>query len=145
MIIGIPKLLLGLVMAVARPHGLPTGIYSSINGMDRFFFAIATVESNCDDSVTADGGRSIGRYCIMRAYFVDSGVPGRYEQVRDKAYAERVMLGYWQRYCPQSLKNGDFETLARVHNCGATLWRRDRARAITATNGYWMKVKKKLK
>jgi hypothetical protein len=65
-----------------------------------------------------DGGRSLGPYQISRAYWRDSGVPGRYQSVRNQAYAERVMIAYWQRHCPSALARHDWQTLARVHNGG---------------------------
>lgn len=86
-----------------------------------------------------DRGRSLGPYQIGRKYWRDSGVPGRYESVRDKSYAERVILAYWQRYCSDALARGDWETLARVHNGGPD---GDRQRN---TLPYWRKVEEKLK
>lgn len=105
------------------------------------FDAIRQVETggqpNCGRDSVGDGGASVGPYQIQRPYWQDSGVPGRYEQVRDRAYAERVMCGYWRRYCPAALKRGDYETLARCHNSGPG-WRTKRSK----TNGYWRKVKR---
>ena len=105
------------------------------------FDAIRQVETgNMRNPAAAvgDQGRSIGPYQIQRAYWKDSGVPGRYEQVRERAYAERVMVGYWKRYQPDALKRGDFETLARAHNGGGHFSRR-------LTDGYWRKVRGKLR
>lgn len=85
-----------------------------------------------------DGGRSIGPYQIGRAYWRNAGVAGRYDQVRDAAYAERVIVAYWRRYCPRALASGDAQTLARVHNGGPAGAR------YAATLGYWAKVRKEL-
>jgi hypothetical protein len=101
--------------------------------------SIRQVESGGDPTKVGDGGRSIGAYQIQWAYWKDSGVPGRYEQVRDPRYAERVMLAYWQRYCPESLARKDYQTLARVHNGGPTGTRK------SATLPYWRKVLKELR
>ena len=99
------------------------------------FDAIRHVESGGNANAVGDGGRSIGPYQIQRAYWRDSGVPGRYEQVRDRTYSERVMVAYWRRHCPAALARGDWQTLARVHNGGPAGAR------IKATRPYWAKVK----
>jgi hypothetical protein len=86
-----------------------------------------------------DGGRSLGPYQISRRYWRDSGVPGRYEWVRHRAYAERVMIAYWQRHCPSALKRPDWQTLARVHNGGPGGPR------VAETRGYWLRVRRELR
>lgn len=85
-----------------------------------------------------DGGRSIGPYQIQRPYWFDSGVPGEYRDVRDAAYAERVIIAYWKRYCPGALAERDHQTLARVHNGGP------RGHRKGATLKYWRKVEREL-
>ena len=104
-----------------------------------FLYAIGTVESGHDDSAIGDGGDSIGRYQIQHAYWLDaverSGLGGRYENVRDKDYAEKIMLAYFRRYAPEALGSGDWERLARIHNGGPTGHQRD------STLPYWNKVK----
>lgn len=104
-----------------------------------FFHALAQVESNHDDNAVGDGGASIGRYQIQRPYWLDAteftGIGGRYEDVRDKAYAERIMRAYWKRYCPRAYRERDYETLARTHNGGP------RGHKKRATLAYWEKVK----
>lgn len=102
--------------------------------VDDFFYAIAAVESNHNDDAVGDGGASIGRYQIQRPYWIDSRVPGKYEQVRDPAYARRVMVAYWKRYVPEAWANRDWQTLARVHNGGP------RGHRKRATLVYWEKV-----
>lgn len=91
------------------------------------------------ENARGDGGASLGPYQIQRAYWRDSGVPGHYEQVRDQAYAERVVLAYWRRHCPDALRAGDWQTLARVHNGGPAGHRK------YATLKYWSKVNAKLR
>jgi hypothetical protein len=100
--------------------------------------AIMQVESggqpNAGRDVVSDNGRTIGPFCISRAYWQDSGVPGDYQQCRERAYGERVIRGYWRRYCPR----GSDETKARVHNGGP---QGDKRRA---TLPYWKKVRREL-
>lgn len=101
--------------------------------------SIREVESGGNVNAVGDGGRSLGPYQIQRSYWKDARVPGRYEQVRDPRYAERVMMAYWRRYCPQSLARRDYQTLARVHNGGLAGARKK------ATIPYWRKVVKELR
>jgi len=82
-----------------------------------------------------DDGRSIGPYQISRAYWADSGVRGDWNSCKDRGYAEAVMLAFWKRYCPEALRQRDFETLARVHNGGPLGHRK------AATLPYWKKIK----
>ncbi|MGE5611836.1 MAG: hypothetical protein ACM359_21490 [Bacillota bacterium] len=101
--------------------------------------AICEVETK-GGLITRDGnhGQAKGPYQIKREYWKDAGVRGRYLQVRDKKYAEKVMLSYWKKYAPQALKHGDYQTLARIHNGGPT----GHKKASTAK--YWSRVRKHL-
>lgn len=109
--------------------------------LETLLSAILVVESGGKPNTPdGDGGRSIGPYQIMRAYWEDSGVPGRYEQCRNRAYARRVVLAYWRRYEPRALAHGDWESLARCHNAGPN-WRKK----IKATDGYWRKVQAEIR
>lgn len=81
-----------------------------------------------------DGGKALGPYQIWESYWKDSGVPGTYEQCRDREYSERVIRAYWRRYCPR----GTWEQKARVHNGGPTGARK------RSTEAYWRKVKREL-
>lgn len=101
-----------------------------------------------------DGGRSLGPYQISRAYWLDAcerseslrGQP--YATVRDVDYAERVMIAYWQRYCPVTLRMVTwqdpamrchaFEVLARIHNGGPN------GAHQPATLDYWRRVEAEL-
>jgi hypothetical protein len=86
-------------------------------------------------AIKGDGGRALGPLQIHRAYWIDSRVPGRYEQCADLAYATRVLNAYMARYCP----NGDDERIARTHNGGP------RGHKKTATIRYWREVSRKMK
>jgi hypothetical protein len=112
---------------------------SSVKGELRpLFDSIREVESGGNAYLVGDGGRSLGPYQIQWVYWRDSGVPGSYRQVRDRHYAERVMVAYWKRYCPDALAREDYRTLARVHNGGPAGDRK------AATMGYWRKVLREL-
>ena len=108
-----------------------------------FLAAIKHVESggqpNGGRDVTADGGRSIGPLCTSKAAWIDSRVAGSWEDCRDLAYAQRVAIAYWRRYCPTALANNDYETMARIWNGGPQGHKKQ------ATIKYWNKVKQALK
>jgi len=111
---------------------------------ENFLHAVAQVESNHNDNAVGDGGASIGRYQIQWAYWKDAvdydrSIGGAYEDVKDKAYAERIMHAYFKRYARQAVANNDFETLARIHNGGP------RGHKRKSTLPYWVKVKAALK
>ena len=104
--------------------------------------AIRTVETggapDAGRGSNGDGGSAIGPFQIHLEYWKDSGVPGRYDDCRDLAYARRVVLAYWQRYCPEALATHDVEVLARTHNGGPAGAKR------ASTLVFWKKVKREL-
>ncbi|HUR27171.1 MAG TPA: hypothetical protein VM509_03225 [Planctomycetota bacterium] len=87
---------------------------------------------------TGDRGRAIGPFQIHRAYFLDSGVDGRYEDCREPEFARRVVLAYWKRWCPDALERCDAEVLARVHNGGP------KGAERSGTLAYWRKIEQRL-
>jgi hypothetical protein len=114
----------------------------AVSDLSRILAAIRQVETGGRADPTnavGDDGRSLGPYQITRDYWRDSGVPGRYEWVRNKRYAERVIRAYWQRHCPAALARGDWRTLARVHNGGPDGVRKWR------TIGYCHRVRRQLR
>ena len=106
--------------------------------------AIRQVESGGrDNPPDGDDGRAIGPYQIHFVYWLDArgGDPdlgGTYEDCRNRAYAERVILAYMRRYAADALSHGYAETIARVHNGGPTGPQKD------ATLGYWQRVQRYL-
>lgn len=110
-------------------------LISPFDNTTDFLNAVRHVESRGRSDAVGDGGRAIGPYQIHYVYWKDSGVPGRYEQCRNRAYAERVMKAYWSRYCPKALEARDWQTLARVHNGGPDGHRQRQ------TQAYWRKVR----
>lgn len=110
--------------------------------LDEILDAIRAVETgglaNGGRDAFGDGGRALGPFQIHRAYFDDSKVPGRYEDCRDPQFARRVVVAYWQRWCPDALVHRDAQVLARVHNGGPN------GAHKPATAGYWRKVELQL-
>lgn len=105
--------------------------------------AIRAVESGGDDDAVGDNGNAIGAYQIWRVYWQDAtdwceAIEGSYEDCKQRAYAERIIVAYWHRYARAALRSGDRETLARVHNGGPQGARKK------ATLKYWTKVSGKL-
>ncbi len=106
------------------------------------FTAVRRVETGCEPNGGRDAiGKAgeLGPYQIRKSYWLDSRVPGQFEQVRDPRYARQVMLGYWKRYCPHALAKRDFKTLARIHNGG---WNGHRK---PSTLIYWSRVRAALR
>lgn len=111
--------------------------------MRDFFQAVGTVESNHNDDAVGDGGDSIGRYQIQWTYWKDATdfdktIGGTYQDVKDPAYAEKIMRAYFKRYARDAYNSGDYEVLARIHNGGPKGHKRE------STLAYWAKVKKEL-
>ena len=91
-------------------------------------------------NAVGDGGKALGPYQIHRSYWLDAvnfdkTLGGRYEDVRDQAYAERVILAYWRRYAPA----WDAETLARTHNGGP------KGATRNSTLQYWHDVRSRMR
>jgi hypothetical protein len=124
-------LLLAIGLASGDPDSTPRSVRALLD-------AIRQVESGGRTDVVGDQGRSFGPYQIQREYWKDSGVPGRFSQVRHPSYAERVIVRYWQKYCPEALREGDLKTLARVHNGGPAGARK------ASTLKYWHRVRREL-
>lgn len=109
------------------------------------FNALRQVESggqpNEGRDAVGDNGKALGPYQLHYIYWKDAtdfdkSIGGKYEDVKDKAYAEKVIKAYWKKYAP---KDATDEDLARIHNGGP------KGNKKTATDGYWKKVKSKLK
>lgn len=87
-----------------------------------------------------DDGRAIGGYQIWEHYWhdaveYDKSIGGKYSDCKNRAYAERIVVAYLNRYAP---KNATYETLSRIHNGGPKGYTKK------ATIKYWNKVKKVL-
>lgn len=116
----------------------------------RLVAAIGRVESDDGRRREGDGGRSLGRYHIGRAYWADAceqlrreravAIPDDYDaHVQDDEASRRIMAAYARRYSPGAwppTTMDDCRLLARRHNGGPT---GDRKRA---TLGYWSRVRK---
>lgn len=115
----------------------PGNLRSQISDLQSLFEALRLVESGGQPNGGRDAvGKAgeLGPYQITRSYWLDSGAPGDFQQVRDAVYARKVILAYWVRYCPTALRHRDFPTLARVHNGGPNGCRK------SSTLAYWQRV-----
>lgn len=72
------------------------------------------------DAAVGDNGDSIGAYQIQYSYWLDAveknpSLKKRgYDAVKDREYAEQVIIAYMTRYAP----NWKPETILRIHNGG---------------------------
>jgi hypothetical protein len=111
---------------------------------DRLLAAICMVESGCNPDVEdGDNGKAKGMYQIWESFHTDSvefdpSIGGSYEDVKDKAYAEKIIRAYMQRYAPD---NATDEQIARIFNAGPRALTKKR---IRLTDEYWAKVKEHL-
>jgi hypothetical protein len=115
-------------------------ISASAANLDPFFAALGKVESSGNSKAVNKKETALGIYQIRPAYFKDSNVKGNHEQVFDPVFARRVCEAYFKKYEKKAFDNGDFETLARLHNNGPS-W----AKSKSKTNQYWNKIQKNLK
>lgn len=127
----IPLILCGVVVSATPPADDLRPLLDAIR---------MTETGGTSDSANAAGdhGRSIGPYQISRKYWIDSGAGGTWETCRNAAVAERTMISYWRRHCPNALRQRSWEVLARVHNGGPNGHRR------AATSQYWRAVRHRL-
>lgn len=106
--------------------------------------AIRQIESGGNDSPPdGDNGLAIGPYQIHRVYWIDAltqkpAIGGSYADCRKRAYAEKVIDGYMQRYAPLEWARGRAEVIARIHNGGP------QGHRSRATLGYWKRVQRLL-
>ena len=111
----------------------------------RFAAALAKVESNNNPKAHNIREDARGLLQVRANYFKDAQKFDKelarfgHNDCFNKQVAIRVFYSYCSRYEPLALKNGDWETLARLHNAGWN-WKAKRS----ATNNYWRKVKKAL-
>lgn len=108
----------------------------------KFVQVIGQIESNNNDLAVGDNGKSISRYQIQKAAFIDAKefdktIKFNYESLTNKENALRVMTVYLNRYARQEIKNNDFEGLARCWNSGPN-WKAKKKK----TNNYWAKFVK---
>lgn len=139
-------LILALVQPLLSPapRGLPAGAPECAGNysLEEILAAIRGVETGGEQHggrfALGDGGLALGPFQIQRSHWIDAGLPGRYEDCRDPAYARREVLAYWERWCPQALARNDAEVLARVHNGGP------RGAAKDSTLAYWDRTRTRL-
>ena len=111
---------------------------------EQILAAIRYVESGDRDPVPdGDGGKAIGPYQIHEVYWRDAvrtapELGGRYQDCRQRAYAERVIDAYMRHYAAGAWQRGEAETIARVHNGGP------QGPDKQATAGYWRRVRGRL-
>jgi hypothetical protein len=108
-----------------------------------FLNALAVVESNGKDDAVGDNGNALGRYQIWEIYWHDAveycpELGGRYKDVTNKEYAERVVVAYLMRYGRKFITDNDLQSLARIHNGGPKGYK------AKATLKYWKKVERAL-
>jgi len=140
-----------ILTLAASPQALPAPVYGWRGTLD----AIRVVETGGlpREGVGAkgDGGNALGPYQIWKIYHTDAAERDKtltsYQScLTSKAYSERVVRAYMNRYARAALRRleagagtlADVETVARIHNGGP------RGATKKATLVYWRKVKKEV-
>ena len=124
---------------VATLEGSETG---KVSRHVKLLAAMCEVESNGDCSKIGKVGE-LGCYQIRECFWQDAlehdpSIGGKYEDVaKDKDYAEKVILAYWDRYATTKRigREPTDEDRARIHNKGPNGYKKD------ASLPYWNKVK----
>lgn len=105
--------------------------------------AIRMVESSDGKNLIGDRGKAIGPYQIHKCYWEDAvefdpSIGGSYKDCMNRAYAERVVVAYLNRYATARRigSTPTYEDMARIHNGGPNGFKSDK------TEGYWDKVEK---
>lgn len=94
-------------------------------------------------AIKGDDGAALGPFQIHKAYWKDATefdkkIGGSYSDCADYNYSVKIVNAYMSRYAKKYISNGNFEAIARIHNGGPN------GHNISATLGYWQKVKKHL-
>ena len=139
----IVTIIITTILTVASPlEDSETKIVSRhVNLLD----AMCEVESNCDPTKVGKANE-IGWYQNLPCFWEDAleydpNIGGVYEDVaKDKEYAEKVILAYWNRYATEKRLGRPVtdEDRARIHNKGPNGYKKDSSIA------YWNKVKEEL-
>ena len=108
-----------------------------------FLDALIQVESGGDNNAVGDKGKALGCLQIWAVYHADAveyvpALGGSYDDVKQRVYAERVVVAYLLRYARMAVAERAYEILARIHNGGP------RGASKKATEPYWTKVRKEM-
>ena len=86
----------------------------------------------------------IGPYQLSYDYWKDAvefnpTIGGEYKDCKDIKYSQKIVVAYWQKYCPEAYVDVDAETLARVYDGGPL------GNINESTLSYWNAVENVLK
>lgn len=146
-------MILASLILAACPQAAQEPAYCFRDTLD----AIRVVETGgCPDEgvgAVGDGGNALGPYQVWSVYHQDAAERDRtltdYRRcLTSKAYSERVVRAYMNRYAAAALRRleagtgtlADVETVARIHNGGP----RGATKRRKATDAYWAKVRRAL-
>lgn len=116
---------------------------------DSFTRALGRVESSNNPKAYNSKELAIGLYQIRPGYFRDAQLFDKdlakytHKDCFDPRVAKRVVWAYFMKYEKNSLQNGNWENLAKLHNGGCG-WRTKTGKVKSNLDTYWMKVSKNL-
>lgn len=109
-------------ICLAGPPSKGDPTYAEIRRMQRTLDAIRKTETGGHkDPKNAKGlSGELGPFQIKQSYFKDSGIKGRYVQVKDVKFAEKVVVAYMKRYASRKRlgRTATPSDIARIHNGG---------------------------
>jgi hypothetical protein len=107
---------------------------------ETFLAAMRSVESSDGRFLVGKSGER-GPYQISEIYLRDTGLQYTLDDMDDEAKAREVVFAYWNKWVPAE---GEitYEMLARIHNGGGPLYRKDPTNS--ATGAYWSRIKSKM-
>jgi LysM repeat protein len=133
---------------------LKSCIKETSSNFDIFIDSMCILESggkiSSSDIIFGDGENARGPLQIWKEYFQDAQEfsddlivkSGKYEDVDDFEFSKRVVIQYFNRYADMSLKNENFEELARIHNGGPNGSNPNYVKKYKMTGEYWKKLKR---
>ena len=106
--------------------------------------ALIAVESSGDPDAIGDNGLAYGCLQLHAAYVQDAAEYAKQDWTHEDAFdpetAKQIFRAYMARYATERRlgRTPTYEDIARIHNGGPQGFKK------TATDGYWLKVKKEL-
>lgn len=128
-----------VIFACFLPNNLHSEeIIGNNKSFGQFLTILGKLESSNNPQAIGDNKRAIGIYQIHKICWQDTvdKIGGSYSNCFNPKYASNVAYVYLNKYCPQAVKNNNYEIMARTWNGGPTGYREQ------STLKYWEKFKR---
>lgn len=114
---------------------------------DKFFKALAAVESGGNPRAYNKAESAVGIFQIRKSYFEDAVAFNKnlskysHSDCFRADISRLVVLAYMNRYAKEAVKSNNYEVLAKTHN-GGSGWKKKTGQVKNNLNIYWNKLKK---